>query len=403
MYEVAHWFRKCRCAFKRRAAVVALQPIYNPKRPAPCRASCAGQHGRPGRRGGLCTQWHSRPWAARRRWLRARVLFRFLEIVQARKVQLAELLTSEHGKTLPDALGEVARGIENIEFATAMPQLLKGEYTEQIARGMDAWSMRQPWASSPASRLSISRPWCRCGCTRWRSAAATPSSCKPSERDPSPSLLMAQWLKEAGLPDGVFNVVQGDKAIVDCDPGAQGYRGGELRRLDDGCRAHLQRGHEARQARAGPGRREESHGGDARRRSSEQAADALMGAAYGSAGERCMAISVAVAVGEVGDALVAKLKPRVAALKIGEGHGEGVEMGPLITAQAKQRVELCLDRPGGRAGREGGRRWPWLQGGGLRGRLLRRRHPARWREHGDGGLSRGDLRPRFAAWCVCRM
>lgn len=280
-------------------------------------------------------------WAATPPLARARVLFRFLEIVQARKAELAALITREHGKTLPDALGEVARGIENIEFATAMPQLLKGEYTEQVARGLDAWSVRQPLGVvagiTPFNFPAMVPLWMfplAIGC----------GNCfllKPSERDPSPSLLMARWLQEAGLPDGVFNVVQGDKRIVDAilaHPGieavsfvgsttvaehiyAEGTRHGKRVQALGGAKNHLVVMPDA---------------------DLDQAVDALMGAAYGSAGERCMAISVAVAVGEVGDALVERLAPRVAALKIGDGHGDGIEMGPLITAQAQQRVESLI-------------------------------------------------------------
>jgi malonate-semialdehyde dehydrogenase (acetylating) / methylmalonate-semialdehyde dehydrogenase len=272
---------------------------------------------------------------------RARVMFRFLEIAQARREQLAECLVREHGKTLPDALGEVARGIENIEFATGMPQLLKGEYTEQISRGMDAWSVRQPLGVvagiTPFNFPAMVPLWMfplAIGC----------GNCfilKPSERDPSASLLMAQWLKEAGLPDGVFGVVQGDKAIVDAilrHPGIDGisFVGSTpvAEYIYTTGTAH--------------GKRVQALGGaknhmvimpDA---DLEQAADALMGAAYGSAGERCMAISAAVAVGDVGDRLVAALAPRVKALKIGEGHQAGAEMGPVITKQAKQRIESLI-------------------------------------------------------------
>ncbi len=282
-------------------------------------------------------------WAQSPPLTRARVLFRFLEICQARKAELAECLTREHGKTTPDALGEVARGLEVIEFATGIPQLLKGEFTDQIARGMDAWSMRQPLGVvagiTPFNFPAMVPMWMyplaiACGNT---------FVLKPSERDPSASLLSAQWLKEAGLPDGVFNVVQGDKTVVDAilnHPQVQAvsfvgstpiaeyiYRTGS---------AH--------------GKRVQALGGaknhmvvmpDA---DLDQAADALIGAAYGSAGERCMAISVAVAVGDVGDKLAAALAPKVKALKVGEGHQAGAEMGPIITAQAKERIESLIGK-----------------------------------------------------------
>ncbi len=277
-------------------------------------------------------------WAAQPALARARVMFRFLSIVQQRSKALAELIVQEHGKTLPDAMGEVARAIEIIEFATGIPQLMKGEYTDQIARGIDAWSMRQPLgvvagitpynfpAHVPMRMFPIALA---CGNT---------FILKPSERDPSPSLLMAEWLKEAGLPDGVFNVVQGDKAIVDAILAhpviqavsfvgstpvaeyiyAEGARYGKRVQALGGAKNHL-----VVMPDADVG----------------QAVDALIGAAYGSAGERCMAISVAVAVGDVADTLVAQLAERVQALRVGEGHQDGAEMGPVVTRMAQQRIE----------------------------------------------------------------
>ncbi len=277
-------------------------------------------------------------WSAQPPLARARVMFKFLAILQQRSTALAELIVQEHGKTLPDALGEVARAIEVVEFATGIPQLMKGEFTDQIARGIDAWSMRQP--------LGVVA-----GITRFSFPAMVPLwmfpialACgntfilKPSERDPSPALLLAEWLKEAGLPDGVFNVVQGDKAIVDAilaHPAiqavsfvgstpvaeyiyAEGARHGKRVQALGGAKNHL-----VVMPDADVG----------------QAVDALIGAAYGSAGERCMAISVAVAVGDVADTLVAQLRERVQALKVGEGHQLDAEMGPVITRMAQQRIE----------------------------------------------------------------
>ena len=268
---------------------------------------------------------------------RSRVMFRFLEIVQSRRDQLAECLVREHGKTREDALGEIARGIENIEFATAMPQLLKGEYTEQVARGLDAWSVRQPLGVvagiTPFNFPAMVPLWMfplALGC----------GNCfilKPSERDPSASLLMAQWLKEAGLPDGVFNVVQGDRTIVDAILAHPGISGVSFVGSTP-VAAHIYATGTAN------GKRVQALGGaknhlvvmpDA---DLDQAADALIGAAFGSAGERCMAISVAVAVGAAADALVAKLAPRVKVLKVGEGNQAGVEMGPVITKDAQARI-----------------------------------------------------------------
>ena len=283
----------------------------------------------------------AKAWSQTPPLARARVLFKFLTLLQERREELAEALVREHGKTLPDALGEVARGIEVVEFATAMPQLLKGEYTEQIARGMDAWSMRQPLGVvagiTPFNFPAMVPMWMypiAIGC-------GNAFILKPSERDPSASLLMARWLKEAGLPDGVFSVIQGDKTIVDAilaHPGiaAVSFVGSTP------VAEHIYKVGSAH------GKRVQALGGaknhmvvmpDA---DLDGAVDALMGAAYGSAGERCMAISVAVAVGDVGDKLVAALKPKVEALKIGEGHQTGAEMGPLITRAAQQRVERLI-------------------------------------------------------------
>ncbi len=333
MYEVAHWIDGA----LQRGTGERSQPIFNPAHGTEQGRLLLGSEAEleAAVAGGLRAfpAWSNTPPLQR-----ARVLFRFLEIVQARKEQLAECLVSEHGKTLPDALGEVARGIENIEFATAMPQLLKGEYTEQVARGMDAWSIRQPLGVvagiTPFNFPAMVPLWMyplAIGC----------GNCfilKPSERDPSASLLMAAWLKEAGLPDGVFSVVQGDKLIVDAILAHPGIEAVSFVGSTNVAEHIYQTG-------TAHGKRVQALGGaknhmvvmpDA---DLDQAVDALMGAAYGSAGERCMAISVVVAVGDVGDALVAALKPRVQALKIGEGHAAGTEMGPLITAQAQHRVE----------------------------------------------------------------
>ncbi|MFZ4552467.1 MAG: CoA-acylating methylmalonate-semialdehyde dehydrogenase [Aquabacterium sp.] len=282
-------------------------------------------------------------WSAQPALARARVMFRFLSIVQQRSKALAELIVQEHGKTFPDAMGEVARAIEIIEFATGIPQLMKGEYTDQIARGIDAWSMRQPLGVvagiTPFNFPAMVPMWMfpialACGNT---------FILKPSERDPSPSLLMAEWLKEAGLPDGVFNVVQGDKAIVDAILAhpviqavsfvgstpvaeyiyAEGARHGKRVQALGGAKNHLVVMPDAEIG---------------------QAVDALIGAAYGSAGERCMAISVAVAVGDVADTLVAQLAERVQALRVGEGHQDGAEMGPVVTRMAQQRIEGLIDQ-----------------------------------------------------------
>jgi malonate-semialdehyde dehydrogenase (acetylating)/methylmalonate-semialdehyde dehydrogenase len=280
-------------------------------------------------------------WSAQPPLARARVMFRFLELAQSARDEIASLIVAEHGKTFPDAVGEVVRGIEMIEFATGIPQLLKGEFTEQVARGIDAWSVRQPLGVvagiTPFNFPAMVPMWMfplaiACGNT---------FILKPSERDPSPSLVMARLLKQAGLPDGVFNVVQGDRTIVDAilaHPQVQavsfvGSTPVAEHIYKTGC-AH--------------GKRVQALGGaknhlvvmpDA---DMDAACDALLGAAYGSAGERCMAISVAVAVGSAADELVDRLAPRVRALRINEGYQEGADMGPVITAAAKARIEHLI-------------------------------------------------------------
>lgn len=335
-YEVGHWINGAAS----RGTGERQQDIYNPATGAVQGQLLLGSVADLDAAVASATQ-AAKAWGQTPPLARARVLFKFLTLLQDRREALADAIVREHGKTLPDAIGEVARGIEVVEFATAMPQLLKGEYTEQIARGMDAWSMRQPLGVvagiTPFNFPAMVPMWMypiAIGC-------GNAFILKPSERDPSSSLLMAQWLKEAGLPDGVFSVIQGDKDIVDAilaHPGiaAVSFVGSTPvaeHIYSVGC-AH--------------GKRVQALGGaknhmvvmpDA---DLDGAVDALMGAAYGSAGERCMAISVAVAVGDVGDKLVAALEPKVKALKIGEGHQAGAEMGPLITRASQQRVERLI-------------------------------------------------------------
>ena len=274
---------------------------------------------------------------------RARVLFKLREILEQRADELAAAITAEHGKTHSDALGEVQRGIEVVEFACGIPQLLKGEVTENVGTAVDAHSLRQPLGVvagiTPFNFPAMVPLW-------MFPIAIACGNCfvlKPSERDPSPSLLLADWLSEAGLPPGVFNVVQGDKVAVDAilahpDVAAVSFVGSTpIARYiyATGCAA---------------GKRVQALGGaknhmvilpDA---DLDQAADALLGAGYGSAGERCMAISVAVAVGdETADRLVEKLAPRIAALKIGRGDADGMDMGPLITRAHRDKVKDYVD------------------------------------------------------------
>ena len=280
-------------------------------------------------------------WAATPPLARARVLFNYLQLCRQHSDDFAAMIVREHGKTFADAQGEVARGIEVVEFAVGIPQLLKGEFTDQVARGIDAWSMRQPLgvvAGITPFNFPVMVPmW------MFPVAIACGNSfvLKPSERDPSPSLLHARLLQEAGLPDGVFNVVQGDKLAVDAlldHPDIQALSFVGSTPIAEYIYA---RG-------TASGKRVQALGGaknhmvvmpDA---DMEMAVDALMGAAYGSAGERCMAISVVVAVGDAGDRLVASLAERTAALKIGDGMTAGAEMGPVVTSAAKGRIEKLI-------------------------------------------------------------
>lgn len=272
---------------------------------------------------------------------RARVLMAYLNLLQQHTDEFANLLTKEHGKTLADAKGEVARGIEVVEFAIGIPQLLKGEYSEQIARGIDACSMRQPLgvvAGITPFNFPVMVPM-------WMFPIAIACGntfvLKPSERDPSASLLHAKLLKQAGLPDGVFNVVQGDKTVVDALLDHPEVQAISFVGSTPIAQAIYARG-------CANGKRVQALGGaknhmvvmpDA---DLDMAVDALMGAAYGSAGERCMAISVAVAVGSAADALVDAMAARVKSLKINNGLVPDAEMGPVITHAAKERIESLI-------------------------------------------------------------
>ncbi|MGI4719639.1 MAG: CoA-acylating methylmalonate-semialdehyde dehydrogenase [Janthinobacterium lividum] len=277
-------------------------------------------------------------WGATPPLARARILFTYLQLCQQHVDDFAAMVVREHGKTFADAQGEVARGIEVVEFAVGIPQMLKGEFTDQIARGIDAWSMRQPLgvvAGITPFNFPVMVPM-------WMFPVAIACGntfvLKPSERDPSASLLHARLLKEAGLPDGVFNVIQGDKVAVDAlldHPDVQAISFVGSTPIAEYI---YRRGSAA-------GKRVQALGGaknhmvvmpDA---DMEMAVDALVGAAYGSAGERCMAISVAVAIGDAGDRLVAALAERTRSLKIGDGMAAGMEMGPVVTRAAKERIE----------------------------------------------------------------
>ena len=274
---------------------------------------------------------------------RARVMFKFRELLETNMKKLAKIVTSEHGKILSDAEGSITRGMEVVEFAAGIPHLLKGEYTEQVGNGIDSWSTRQPLGVcvgiTPFNFPAMVPMWMfpvaiACGNT---------FVLKPSERDPSLAIKMAELLKEAGLPDGVFNVLNGDKEAVD----ALIHHGDVIAVSFVGSTPVAEYIYKTGTAN---NKRVQALGGaknhmvvmpDA---DMDQATDALMGAAYGSAGERCMAVSVAVAVGDAGDKLIEKLAPRVRALKIGPGTDPDSEMGPLITDTHKDKVENFISK-----------------------------------------------------------
>jgi malonate-semialdehyde dehydrogenase (acetylating)/methylmalonate-semialdehyde dehydrogenase len=274
---------------------------------------------------------------------RARVLNRFLRLLEENDERIAAVITAEHGKVLSDAKGELARGIEVVEFATGAPHLLKGEITENVGTRVDSHALRQPLGVvagiTPFNFPAMVPMW-------MFPVALACGNCfilKPSERDPSASLVLAELLKEAGLPDGVFNVVHGDKQAVDAilnEPriAAVSFVGSTpIARY-------------IYETAARTGKRCQALGGaknhmivmpDA---DLDLAVDALMGAAYGSAGERCMAISVAVPVGDqIADALIERLEPKVRGLKVGPGTDPEAEMGPLVTAQHLARVQNYID------------------------------------------------------------
>jgi malonate-semialdehyde dehydrogenase (acetylating)/methylmalonate-semialdehyde dehydrogenase len=282
-------------------------------------------------------------WAATNPQRRARVMFKFLELIQKEMDSLARLLSSEHGKVLADAKGDIQRGVEVVEFACGIPHLLKGEFTDAAGPGIDLYSMRQPLGVvagiTPFNFPAMIPMW------KFAPAIACGNAfiLKPSERDPSVPMRLAELMTEAGLPAGILNVVNGDKVAVDTlltddRVKAIGFVGSsDIAQYiySTGC-AH--------------GKRVQCFGGaknhmivmpDA---DMDQVVDALIGAGYGSAGERCMAISVAVPVGEkTADALVKKLTPRVEALKIGTSTDPQADYGPMVTKQLLDKVRGYID------------------------------------------------------------
>jgi len=281
-------------------------------------------------------------WAKTTPLSRARVMFKYKELLEKNRDKLAALIGSEHGKVLADATGEVTRGIEVVEFVCGIPHLLKGEFTENVGTNVDSFSMRQPLGVcagiTPFNFPAMVPMWMypvaiACGNT---------FVLKPSERDPSAPLLVAELFREAGGPEGVLNVVNGDKEAVDAilthpDVDAVSFVGSTP--IAEYV-YHTATAHNKRVQALGGAKNHMIVLPDA---DMDQATDALMGAAYGSAGERCMAISVAVTVGTAGDALMEKLAPRVRNLKIGPYTDPEAEMGPLVTKQAYERVKGYVD------------------------------------------------------------
>ncbi len=286
-------------------------------------------------------------WADTAPLKRARVLFKFKELIEKHHDDLAAAITREHGKVFSDAKGEVVRGLEIVEFACGIPQLLKTQFTDNIGGGIDNWQLRQPLgvtAGITPFNFPVMVPL-------WMAPVAIACGntfvLKPSERDPSPSLMLADLFRQAGLPDGVFNVVQGDKLAVDTllqhpDVKAVSFVGSTpIAEYIYNEGSHRKGAYPLRVQALGGAKNHLVVMPDA---DLEQAVDALIGAAYGSAGERCMAISVAVAVGGVADKLVDALIPRVKALKVRNGMDPEAEMGPVVTAAHKAKIESYIEQ-----------------------------------------------------------
>jgi malonate-semialdehyde dehydrogenase (acetylating)/methylmalonate-semialdehyde dehydrogenase len=279
----------------------------------------------------------AREWRRASLSRRSAVLFAFRELLHQRTPELAEIITSEHGKVLSDAAGEIARGLENVEFATGVPNLLKGGFSEQAATGVDVYNIRQPLGVvagvTPFNFPAMVPLWMCANAI----ACGNAFILKPSEKDPSAALFLAQLWKEAGLPDGVFTVVHGDKVAVDAILDHPGIAAVSFVGSTPIARYIYERG-------TANGKRVQALGGaknhalvlpDA---DIDMAADAVVSAAYGSAGERCMALSVAVAVGDVAQPLVDAIAARLPKLTVGPGTDPDTDMGPLITAEHRDKV-----------------------------------------------------------------
>ena len=281
-------------------------------------------------------------WSNKPPLQRARVMFKFKELIEKNSDELTKLIVSEHGKVFEDAKGSLTRGLEVVEYACGIPQVLKGEFTENVGTDVDSWSIRQPLGVcagiTPFNFPAMVPMWMfpmaiACGNT---------FILKPSEKDPSCSMRLAELLKEAGLPDGVFNVVNGDKEAVDAlinnkDVVAMSFVGSTpiAKYIYENCAKNEKRV----QALGGA----KNHCVVMPDCDLDQAVNGLMGAAYGSAGERCMAQSVAVAVGGIADKLVSSLAKKVEALKVGPGMDKKSEMGPLVTKDHLAKVKSYVD------------------------------------------------------------
>jgi malonate-semialdehyde dehydrogenase (acetylating)/methylmalonate-semialdehyde dehydrogenase len=339
MTEIGHYIDGARVA----GTSGRTQPVFNPATGEAAKTVTLASEAEVGQAvAAAAAAWPA--WSKMPPLRRARILDRFKAILWDRTDQLAEAISAEHGKTHDDALGEVTRGLEVVEFAVGAPHLLKGDFTEDVGTGVDSNSVRQPLGIvagiTPFNFPAMVPMWMfpvalACGNT---------FVLKPSERDPSASLMIADWLTEAGLPNGVFNVVQGDKAAVDAllthpDVKAVSFVGSTpiAQYIHQTGTAH--------------GKRVQALGGaknhmvilpDA---DLDMAANALMGAAYGSAGERCMAISVAVPVTDaVADALIERLVPKIEALHVGPAADRASDMGPVVTKAAQERILGYIDK-----------------------------------------------------------
>ncbi len=282
--------------------------------------------------------WRNTPPAKR-----AQVMFRFKQLLEANRDQIAAMISEEHGKTIEDAIGELQRGIENVEYACGVPELLKGEYNRNVGPNIDSWSDFQPLGVvagiTPFNFPAMVPLW-------MYPLAIACGNCfilKPSERDPSSTLFIAQLLQEAGLPAGVLNVVNGDKAAVDAlieAPEVKAISFVGSTPIAEYIYTEANKRGKRVQALGGA----KNHAVVLPDADLDNTVNALMGAAFGSCGERCMAISVVVAVGDqVADKLVEKLVPKIQALKVGAGTSCGLDMGPLVTAAARDRVKGYID------------------------------------------------------------